>query len=108
MLPFATVVEIRRLLDQGQMSQRKIARKLRVSRGTVGAIASGRRGVHGREVDEEMPAVCSLNRPPERCNGCGATVYKPCVLCSTRQFQERQKLLDLLKATPTTAARHVA
>ncbi len=108
MLPFATVDEIRRLLEEGEMSQRKIARKLRVSRGTVGAIASGRRGIHGRESDEEVPTVGLLNRPPERCGGCGATVYKPCILCGTRQFQERHKLLELLKAMPTSSARRVA
>ena len=38
-----TVAEIRRLLADGSLSQRKIAGLTHVSRGTVSAIASGRR-----------------------------------------------------------------
>ena len=43
MIAHAMVGEIRRLLDEGLMSQRKIARRLGVSRGTVHAIARGKR-----------------------------------------------------------------
>ncbi len=89
MLPLATVQEISRLLAEGQLSQRKIAKKLGVSRGTVGAIASGRRGMFGKEPDNDRPELCCFEVPPERCNGCGALVYKPCVLCRTREYQRR-------------------
>ena len=91
MLPLATVEEVRRLIDEGQLSQRKIAQKLGISRGTISAIASGKRGIYGREPDPEEPTLACLDVPPERCNGCGATVYKPCVLCRTREYQARQK-----------------
>ncbi len=94
MLPLVVIQEARRLLDEGEMSQRKIAHKLRVSRGTIGAIARGRRGVYGREPGSEEPTLCCLELPPERCNGCGANVYKPCVLCCARAYQERQKFLQ--------------
>ena len=40
MLPLSVVEEIRRLLDEGRYSQRKIAARLQVSRGSVNAIAS--------------------------------------------------------------------
>ena len=43
MLAPAIVDKIRRLLDEGELSQRKIAKRMRVSRGTVGRIASGDR-----------------------------------------------------------------
>lgn len=91
MLPLAVVKEVRRLLDEGEMSQRGIARKLSISRGTVGAIASGRRGIYGREPKSQESTLCCLDLPPERCTGCGAMVYKPCVLCQARQYRARQK-----------------
>ena len=91
MLSLAVVQEIRRLLDLGELSQRQIAVKLGVSRGTVGAIASGRRGMHGREPQTDRPELCCYERPPARCCGCGAMVYLPCILCRTRAFQSRQR-----------------
>ena len=96
MLPLAVVEEIRRLLDEGKLSQRKIAAKLDVSRGTVGAIVNGKRGLYGREPDPEQPDLPSLDQPPERCPGCGAMVHKPCVLCRTRRYSQRQKALRQL------------
>ena len=81
-----TVAEIRRMLTEGTLSQRKIAGLTGVSRGTVGAIASGKRPdyetVRPPQDDEwEEPAG-----PPERCPGCGGTVYMPCRLCHTRKM----------------------
>lgn len=108
MLPLATVQEIRRLLDEGQLSQRKIAAQLGVSRGTVGAIASGRRGMFGREPDTDHPDLCSLDLPPERCPTCGAMVYKPCVLCRTREFQEREQAIEGLAVCEGHGQRRVA
>ena len=93
MLPLATVHEIRRLLGERRMSQRKIADKLGVSRGTIHAIASGRRGVFGREPGLDGPTLCCRDMPAERCPGCGATVYKPCVLCGAREYRAREKRL---------------
>jgi len=98
MLPLVVVQEVRRLLDERELSQRKIANKLRISRGTIGAIASGRRGMYGREPDLERPTLCCLELPAERCRGCGATVYKPCVLCSARKYLARQKRLKSFPA----------
>ena len=69
MLPLAKVQEIKRLLDEGDLSQRRIAKQLEVSRGVVAAIANGRRGLHGRESthrDEDLELG-----PPERCPKCG-------------------------------------
>jgi predicted XRE-type DNA-binding protein len=88
MLSAALVLEIRRLLDEGELSQRAIARKLSVSRGTVANIANGRRGLHGADEDregigDEPPAA------PRRCRGCGGMVYEPCLLCRARGFRRR-------------------
>ncbi len=94
MLPLVVVEKVRRMLDERKMSHRKIADKLGISRGTVGAIASGRRGVYGREPGQKSPTLCCLELPPERCSGCGATVYLPCVLCSVRKYQARQNRIQ--------------
>ena len=93
MLPLVVVEEIRRLLDEAELSQRKIADKLGVSRGTVGAISNGQRGIYGREPDPHEPDLCRLDLPPERCPGCGGMVYVPCLLCRTRRYAKRQKRL---------------
>lgn len=93
MLPLAVVQEVRRLLDEGMLSQRKIAAKLGVSRGTVGAIASGKRGLYGREPDPDQPELTALDTPPERCGGCGAMVHMPCLLCRTRRYVAQQRRL---------------
>jgi hypothetical protein len=93
MLPLALVEEIDRLLKAGQMSQRKIAVRLGVSRGTVSAIASGHRALFGKEPrDDEMPLTPSS--PPVRCPGCGYRVYMPCRICYIRRRQaQRQAFL---------------
>ncbi len=93
MLSLALVEEIRRLLVEGQLSHRKIAAKLSVSRGTVGAIASGRRGMFGHEPDADGLSLNSQSALAERCPTCGARVYKPCLLCRSREYKRRQERL---------------
>ena len=84
MLAPSMVLEIRRLLAEGIFSQRKIARLTGVSRGSVGAIASGKRPdyeLRSRVEDKfERPAG-----PPRRCPTCGGMVYMPCRLCALRR-----------------------
>ena len=83
MLQQATVDEIRRLLTAGQWSMRKIARELRVCRGTVGAIAHGRR--KDRVPKERDDDLLLPRGPPQRCPGCGGMVLMPCLLCRVRR-----------------------
>ncbi len=84
MLPLHQVQEVQRLLDQGEISRREIARRLGLARGTVQAIALGRRGLFGRQEDaEQRPA------PPERCPGCGKLVQMPCVYCRAVAYRYR-------------------
>ena len=91
MIAPSVVREIKRLLAETTYSQRKIARITGVSRGTIGAIAGGKRRDYeaeerGVEVDPE-PAG-----PPRRCAGCGAMVRMPCVLCRTRELIRRSRV----------------
>lgn len=84
MLANTLVSEIRGLLADGGLSQRKIAQRAGVSRGTVNAIARGRRPdstVRGPQPPDDSIAPDGL---PRRCPGCGGMVQMPCLLCYVR------------------------
>jgi DNA-binding CsgD family transcriptional regulator len=80
------VLEVKRLLDEGRLSRRSIARITGISRGSVNAIANGDRGLVGAELQNEV--VRSL--VAERCVACGGLVYMPCVLCEARRYAANQ------------------
>jgi hypothetical protein len=105
MLSLTQVLEVRRLLDEGALSQRAIAQKLRISRGIVGAIASGERGLFGR--DEARPHKFTLNPSalPVRCPDCGGLVYKPCLLCAARANLYGVKRLNRMLANTRRSPR---
>ncbi len=79
------VAEIRRLLAEGMSSQRRIARLTGVSRGTVGAIASGKRPDYDVLQQPGDDAWEEPAGPPKRCPHCGGRVYLPCQLCRVRR-----------------------
>jgi hypothetical protein len=94
MLAKSTVDAIVQLLQAGELSQRKIAARLGVSRGIVGSIASGRRGFYGREPDDDGELGPGMPRSPAvRCPHCGYRVYLPCLICRTREFRQSQAIL---------------
>jgi hypothetical protein len=95
MLSAALVSEICRLIEEGQLSRRAIARQLGVSRGTVCGIANRRRGSHGKELENE-PVECPTSGLPARCRGCGGMVVEPCLLCRARAYRERSEELRRL------------
>jgi hypothetical protein len=86
MVSQGVVDQILRLLADGHLSQRKIARSVGVSRGTIGAIAKGHRPrirtTEDRWGDPNRPLG-----PPSRCGGCGGLVYMPCLLCHVRYLK---------------------
>jgi len=79
------VAHVEQLLAEGKSSHRKIARITGVSRGTIGAIASGRRSIRPRPrwPWEDEPLV--PDTPPRRCPDCGGMVYMPCRACRARK-----------------------
>jgi hypothetical protein len=85
MIAPSLVHQVKRLLAEGKYSQRKIARITGVSRGTVGAIASGKRPDYEAMARERETELEQPTGPPERCPGCGGLVYMPCRLCRVRK-----------------------
>jgi len=85
MIAPGVIEEVRRLLAENKLSQRKIARRVGICRGTVGKIAAGNRpdyhllGSRGGESQQ----ACG---PPSRCPDCGGLVYPPCRLCRARRL----------------------
>lgn len=81
------IQEIQRLLGEQELSQRAIAKRLRVSRCAVAKVASGRLVPHDHQtIAGEVPPG-----PPARCPGCGGFVYLPCQLCYVREFMRREQ-----------------
>ncbi len=88
MLDQAQVEWVVQLLAEGSLSQRRIALLTGVSRGTIGAIASGRRAPDlARMPTDYEPQIDE--GPPVRCRGCGGMVYMPCLLCHVRGLARR-------------------
>ena len=101
MLAITVVEEIDRLLKDGQLSQRKIAAKLGVSRGTVSAMANGQRGVFGREEDSERQrGIAASLGIAARCCRCGYLVYMPCLICRTREHRQNPRPPRVATAAP--------
>jgi transcriptional regulator with XRE-family HTH domain len=90
MLPLAKVKEAERLLAEGGLSQRRIAKAIGISRASISAIASGRRPdyeARQRARVEELEAW----GPIVRCSGCGGMVYSPCRLCRVRKVKDQER-----------------
>jgi hypothetical protein len=98
MLPLSVVQEIDRLLGEGNLSHRKIAERLGVSRATVSAMATGKRGVHGKVPLPGGPNERCPHARPERCPRCGFRVYMPCLVCRTRAYRRDQHLHRLVES----------
>ncbi|MDD4888291.1 MAG: hypothetical protein PHU85_00030 [Phycisphaerae bacterium] len=84
MIPQSVVDEIRRLLGEGRLSQRKIAREVGVSRGSVGGIASGKRPDYADRERRRSEEALAPGGPFVRCDGCGHSVQLPCQICRAR------------------------
>lgn len=84
MLDNAKIAEIMRLLADGWRSQRKIAALTGVSRGTVQAVASGRRKLRPPREDLSVGGVDTTQKI--HCTTCGGFIHPPCQLCKARRF----------------------
>jgi len=90
MIAVAIIHKIRLMLDEGTLSQRKIASQLGVSRGTVNAVALGKRRdrATNHEENDDFTPPSGL---PQRCHICGALVQMPCLACRVRSLKSVRK-----------------
>jgi hypothetical protein len=92
MIAPAKVQEIERLLAEGTMSQRRVARQAGVSRATVKGIAGGSRpDYEARRLARRQFRKRELPGPLVRCGECGGRVYAPCRLCRVRRFKAAEQ-----------------
>jgi transcriptional regulator with XRE-family HTH domain len=104
MIALAKVKETERLLATTELSQRKIAARVGISRATVAAIASGKHRDYEARLIARMEESQPLG-PLARCAGCGGMVYMPCRLCTIRALKNRER--QMLRAG-RRAARELA
>jgi transcriptional regulator with XRE-family HTH domain len=93
MLSPSQVKKVRKLLADG-WSLRKIARKMRLARNTVDAIAHGRRHVPLPSPDEDGSQCLGL---PVRCTTCGGMMFPPCRLCRVRAIKARKAFVEKMR-----------
>ena len=80
MLSQIKVLEVQRMIAEGRLSFRQIARLIGISRASISAIASGKRPDYEQRRAERAKELEPLG-PLERCRECGGMVYTPCRLC---------------------------
>ncbi len=90
--------QVLRLLAQTELSHRKVASLVGISRATVAKIATGKYRPYqpsARESDSYRPTG-----PRGRCPICGGMVYLPCRLCKVRAVKERERARQTLNPRP--------
>ncbi|MEA1951444.1 MAG: helix-turn-helix transcriptional regulator [Planctomycetota bacterium] len=95
MISNTVINEVRRLLLEKQYSQRKIALRLGVSRGTVNSIATGKRLDYPQRDYTGESGEGGFIPPaglPRRCPRCGAKVMLPCLACHVRALSARRTI----------------
>lgn len=98
MLTVTVVREVERLLQSG-VSQRTAARTLGVSRGSVHAIATGKRARRDpRRHAPEEPRIELPRGPLIRCPICGGLVRSPCLACQIRHLTGAKRIPGRLRA----------
>ncbi len=90
MLKPETIKKIRVLLSEKRYSQRTVAKIVGVSRGTVSAVALGKRKIYLRKSPDWAPPILSPKGRPQRCALCGALVQMPCLACQLRNMTENR------------------
>jgi hypothetical protein len=94
------VAEIRRLLMEEGMSQRNVAQLTGVSRGTVHAIAAGKRPAYELRGQRGNSDFSPPDGPLRRCPECGGMVHMSCLLCRVRAMTRRDPYPERLRRFP--------
>lgn len=99
MLALGLEREVERLLDSKRLSERQIAKRLGISRGTVRSVAKVQRPTR-TTCKKKGFSFFSDETPPARCKSCGAIVFMPCLLCHVRTLARHRRVIDGLAREP--------
>ena len=84
-----TIIElIEKLIKDKGLSQRQIAKIMKVSRGTVHAVAREKRTL--KRAKSNAQSFVSPQGKPSRCPYCGANVQMPCLSCQIYGYYNQQ------------------
>ena len=106
MLSLVMIEKIEWLLRSADLSQRQVAMRLGVSRGSVAAIARGKRSAKQQRSasalqiaskDQHAPQIVpDFDAVPVRCPSCGCRVYLPCLVCHLRKMERDRRAIRRL------------
>jgi hypothetical protein len=86
MIPIAKAEHVQRLLSEGRLSHRAIAKEAGVGRATVDRLARGDGASLVERQSRAEPEVPVTMLPIARCPACGVLVTPPCLACRTRRL----------------------
>jgi len=106
MLSLVKIEKIEWLLRSTDLSQRQVAMRVGVSRGSVAAIARGKRSAkqqrsasasQNASKDQHAPQIVpDLDAVPVRCPSCGCRVFLPCLVCHLRKMERARRAIRRL------------
>jgi hypothetical protein len=96
-----TIAQIENMLEQG-ISQREVARLLRVGRNQVREIARGNRPDYEKRRQRPKERAIRPLIDPVRCQECGALVFAPCVHCELKRRLAKQNKRIRIRDLPTS------
>ncbi len=124
MLSLVMIEKIEWLLRSADLSQRQVAMRLGVSRGTVASVARGKRSAKQQRStgvlpiaskDQHAPQIVpDLDAVPVRCPSCGCRVFLPCLVCHLRKMERSRRAIrclgrgyDVSRQVPSESSRFV-
>ncbi len=93
MIALAKFHETRRLLVLGNLSQRRIAAIVGISRATVNAIAQGKYADREAREARRHGEAPTFEGPLVRCPDCGGMVLMPCLACRVQRVKDRERAM---------------
>lgn len=90
---------IQRLASQG-ISQLEISRRTGISRDTIRTVINGRHPLSHISESNEDSHLRHVNRPVERCPGCGRLIEMPCRACQAKAYRDVGTAPNLDAAPP--------
>lgn len=87
MLTRQDVHDIQQLARRG-VSQRKISERTGIARESIRKVLSGRHRLTRPNGSNEDNHLRHVNRPVERCPGCGRLIEMPCRACQAKAYRD--------------------